>query len=257
MSTETVSNSFVEDSGVSQIGSVPDRTSPTNYDSDNESESSVTPLTTPINNLNNNNNNNQNISYNLGEENIKNFDVDDVDDDDDYIEDDNNEEINDDDTIINNDIKNTMSEINNSDDDDDDDDDEEEFDENYLKKFDENLKRNIIQDYHPEIIQHNYEEIDALTKIVRNEQGVIIDPLHRTLPFITKYEKARILGDRARQINSNSDSKPFVKIEPFIIDGYTIALKEFEEKKIPFIIKRPLPNGGTEYWKLKDLEILI
>ena len=33
-------------------------------------------------------------------------------------------------------------------------------------------------------------------------------------------------------------------------------IKEFEEKKIPFIIKRPLPNGGVEYLKFADLEIL-
>jgi hypothetical protein len=33
--------------------------------------------------------------------------------------------------------------------------------------------------------------------------------------------------------------------------------KELEEKKMPFIIKRPMPNGGCEYWKLSDLEILI
>ena len=151
-------------------------------------------------------------------------------------------------------IKNTEDEYINSDDDDDEDDEEEE-DEDYFKKFDENVKKNVIQDYHPEIIQHNYEEIEALAKVVRNDKGVIIDPLHKTLPFITKYEKARILGDRARQINAGS--KPFVKVEPFIIDGYLIALKEFEEKKIPFIIKRPLPNGGTEYWRLKDLEILL
>ena len=31
---------------------------------------------------------------------------------------------------------------------------------------------------------------------------------------------------------------------------------EFEQKKIPFIVRRPLPNGGSEYWKLRDLEIL-
>lgn len=137
--------------------------------------------------------------------------------------------------------------------------DEEEYDdeedENYFKKFDEEIKKNMIARYHPELNQHNYEEIDALTTVIRNSNGTIIDPLHRTLPFLTKYEKARILGDRARQINSGA--KPFVEIEPFVIDGYLIALKELEEKKIPFIIKRPLPNGGVEYWKLKDLEILV
>ena len=78
--------------------------------------------------------------------------------------------------------------------------------------------------------------------------------MHTTLPFITKYEKARILGERAKQINAGA--KPLVKIDKDIIDGYLIALKEFEEKHIPFIIKRPLPNGGCEYWKCKDLEII-
>ena len=35
-----------------------------------------------------------------------------------------------------------------------------------------------------------------------------------------------------------------------------IALKEYEQKKIPFIIRRPIPDGTCEYWKLKDLEML-
>jgi DNA-directed RNA polymerase subunit K/omega len=41
-----------------------------------------------------------------------------------------------------------------------------------------------------------------------------------------------------------------------VIDGYLIALKEMEEKKLPFIIRRPLSNGASEYWKLSDLEFL-
>ena len=41
-----------------------------------------------------------------------------------------------------------------------------------------------------------------------------------------------------------------------IIDGYLIATKELEEKKIPFIIRRPMPSGGSEYWHLKDLEVI-
>ena len=38
--------------------------------------------------------------------------------------------------------------------------------------------------------------------------------------------------------------------------NYSIAKKELEKKILPFIIKRPLPNGECEYWKLKDLEII-
>jgi DNA-directed RNA polymerase I, II, and III subunit RPABC2 len=101
---------------------------------------------------------------------------------------------------------------------------------------------------------HNNEEIDSLTTIVRDANGMIVDPLHTTLPFISRYERARVLGERAKQLNSGAI--PFVEIDETMIDGYLIALKEFEEKKIPFIIQRPLPNGACEYWKLKDLEIL-
>jgi DNA-directed RNA polymerase I, II, and III subunit RPABC2 len=137
---------------------------------------------------------------------------------------------------------------------DEEDEDEEEEDDQYLQKFDESIKTNIIAEYHPELNAHNNEEVELLSRVVRNENGQIIDPLHRTVPFITKYEKARILGERAKQLNSGA--KPFVEVEPSMMDGYLIALKEFEEKKIPFILKRPLPNGGCEYWKVKDLETL-
>ena len=133
-------------------------------------------------------------------------------------------------------------------------DDEEEEDENYLQKFDESIKNNVIADHHPELVMHNSDEVAALARVVRNEHGEIIDPLHRTLPFITKYEKARCIGERTQQINAGA--KIFVTVDESMIDSYLIALKEFEAKKIPFIIKRPLPNGGVEYWRLKDLEIL-
>lgn len=140
-----------------------------------------------------------------------------------------------------------------SDDDDYESDEDDENEDEYFRKFDEKLKTNVISEYHPEMLQHNYEEIDTLT-VIRYENGVINDPLHKTVPILTKYEKARILGERAKQINSGA--KPFVAVDETVIDGYLIALKELEEKKIPFIIRRPLPNGGCEYWKLKDLEII-
>ena len=104
------------------------------------------------------------------------------------------------------------------------------------------------------LFRSNYEEIEAICRIVRDEDGIITDPLHRTLPFLTKYEKARILGERAKQIECGA--VPFIKTDEKIIDSYAIAMKELEMKKIPFIIKRPLPNGGCEFWKLSDLEFL-
>ena len=34
-----------------------------------------------------------------------------------------------------------------------------------------------------------------------------------------------------------------------------IALLELKHKLIPLIIERPIPNAGTEKWKLSELEI--
>jgi DNA-directed RNA polymerase subunit K/omega len=96
------------------------------------------------------------------------------------------------------------------------------------------------------------DEILAMTKVVRDKDGIVIDPLHKSLPFLTKFEKARILGARAKQINTGATC--FVKVPENMIDGYLIAELELKNKTIPFIIRRPMPNGGSEYWSLKDLE---
>ena len=138
--------------------------------------------------------------------------------------------------------------------DEEDDDDDDDEDANYLQKFDTDLRENFIEKHHPEAKNHNFEEVKNLSRVVRNENGIIIDNLHKTLPFLTKYETARILGQRAKQLNSGA--KTFVKVPPNIIDGYEIAKLELEEKKIPFIIKRPIPDGTCEYWNVSDLEVL-
>lgn len=133
--------------------------------------------------------------------------------------------------------------------------DEEEVDENYLQKFNDNLNIKALQNIHPEIKSINYEEMIALARIVRNKNGKIIDPLHKTLPFITKYERARIIGARAEELDAGCEA--YVPLDETIINGKTIALMEFEQKKIPFIIARPLPNGSTEYWHVSDLENIL
>ena len=201
------------------------------------------------------------------EDDDKDDDDDDKDDDDDDKdevdgdEDEDEDDLDDDDDIkeiIKNDeentpVKNKKPVVNNLHEDTESDTDSEPED-NYLQKFDEKVKNNIISDYHPELNVHNNEEVEALCRVVRDKNGYIVDPLHKTIPFLTKYEKARILGERSKQINSGAT--PFVKLDISVIDGYLIALEELEQKKIPFIIKRPIPNGGCEYWKLKDLECI-
>ena len=134
------------------------------------------------------------------------------------------------------------------------DDEDEEYDDSYLQKFDSEVTKNYINDFHPECLIQNYDEITKLTTVVRDSNNIIIDPLHRTIPFLTKYEKARVLGQRAKQIETGA--KPFVSVPENVIDGYVIAELELQQKRIPFIIRRPIPGGAFEYWNIRDLEMI-
>ena len=131
---------------------------------------------------------------------------------------------------------------------------EEEFDNTHLQKFQENMNMSFLENMHPETRSINYDEMVALARVVRDKTGRIVDPLHKTLPFLTKYERARVIGARAEQVDHGGE--PFIPLDESIINGRTIALLEFEARKIPFILARPLPNGSTEYWHLHDLEVL-
>jgi len=140
------------------------------------------------------------------------------------------------------------------DDDENEEDEDDEEDENYLQKFDREISKNYITEQHPECAIHNYDEISKLSFIVRDNDNIIVDTLHKTLPFLTKYEKARILGQRAKQIECGAT--PLIKVPEGVIDAHIIAELELQQKRIPFIIRRPIPGGGSEYWNLKDLDII-
>lgn len=129
------------------------------------------------------------------------------------------------------------------------DDDEEDF-----KKLESYSVIENLEEEHPEIRSINFEEVVALSRVIRDSAGNIIDPLHVSVPFLTKYEKARIIGARAEQLDRGAT--PFVKVDENVMNGRTIAIMEFEEKKIPFIIARPMPNKSVEYWRMTDLEFL-
>ena len=132
---------------------------------------------------------------------------------------------------------------------------EEDVEDNYLQKFNDNLNIKALENIHPEIKSINYEEMIALARVVRDKYGKIIDPLHTTTPILTKYERARIIGARAEELDAGCEA--YIPLDETIINGKTIALMEFEQKKIPFIIARPLPNGSTEYWHVSDLENIL
>lgn len=133
-------------------------------------------------------------------------------------------------------------------------DDEDDDPNNYLRKFESEMHENYIASCHQEMLHLNNTEVAALARVVRNADGVIVDAMHKTMPFLTKYEKTRILGQRAKQINQGA--QPMIPVDKKIIDGYLIAQLELQQKALPFIIRRPLPGGKSEYWRLADLEII-
>ena len=71
-------------------------------------------------------------------------------------------------------------------------------------------------------------------------------------PILYKYEMVRILSDRSRQLAEGA--KPMIK-NTTGLSHKEIALLELKNKIIPLIIERPVPNSGTERWRLSELDI--
>lgn len=124
----------------------------------------------------------------------------------------------------------------------------------YREKFTDAVRKNHLVKFHPEEIHKPFDEIYQLSLIKRNADGIIIDANHTTYPILSKYEKTKILGLRVAQLNKGA--KPYVELKhTTILDNSLVAEKELKEKKLPFIIMRPLFNS-CEYWNVNDLEYI-
>ena len=99
------------------------------------------------------------------------------------------------------------------------------------------------------------------------EQEPIIEvKIKRTLPYLTKYERSYVISTRSQQIANGSPI--FIDIEKIpdiysyankykkmnIIISTLIAKEELRQNKIPMVIRRKLPNGILEEWKLSELK---
>lgn len=90
-------------------------------------------------------------------------------------------------------------------------------------------------------------DIDAAQKKAKELNTVkgikskrIANDKRTTTPYMTKYERARVLGTRALQISNNAPVLVDVEGET---DPLQIAIKELREKKIPLVVRRYLPDG--------------
>ncbi|CAM0140220.1 subunit common to RNA polymerases I, II, and III [Umbelopsis sp. WA50703] len=94
--------------------------------------------------------------------------------------------------------------------------------------------------------------VDILEDVINGaEAGDVQESRERvTTPYMTKYERARVLGTRALQISLNAPVMIELNGES---DPLVIAMKELREKKIPLIVRRFLPDNSYEDWHVKDL----
>jgi DNA-directed RNA polymerase I, II, and III subunit RPABC2 len=114
------------------------------------------------------------------------------------------------------------------------------------------LKR--LYQQHPECNLDYIEQVIPKIPLQIVPGGEKADSNHRTYPFLTNFERTKIIGLRANQISKGSI--PFIAVPKHVTDVRDIARIELEQKRLPFIIKRPLPNGTYEYWRLTDLLII-
>lgn len=96
-----------------------------------------------------------------------------------------------------------------------------------------------------------FDQVDPEIELKRNYK--VPDAERITIPKLTKYERVRLLGTRAKQISDGS--KVFIKSKK-VRNAMDIAELELKYKVIPLKIKRPLPNGKYEIWSIKELELI-
>jgi DNA-directed RNA polymerase I, II, and III subunit RPABC2 len=78
-----------------------------------------------------------------------------------------------------------------------------------------------------------------------------------TLPYFSKYEYTALLSMRTQQLYDGAP--PLVPVQEFNRDDprffWKIAEREILERKLPFIMRRHLPDGSSEYWSVAELEL--
>lgn len=117
---------------------------------------------------------------------------------------------------------------------------DEDYDDNDAGSDGEDMDADIMDTEDPENIQ-----------LITDSQPVQANK-RITTPYLTKYERARVLGTRALQIAMCAPV--MVELEG-LTDPLRIAMKELKARKIPIIIRRFLPDGSYEDWSINELII--
>ena len=128
------------------------------------------------------------------------------------------------------------------------------------------LENTVVKDFGNELLRfHPEARIDTIETVVMDSLLTNVppsftnadghaDPKHRSVPYLTQFERTKILGFRTNQLSQGA--RPFIAVPAHVTDLKEIAKMELEARRLPFIIKRPMPDGSFEKWRLSDLLIL-
>ncbi len=88
--------------------------------------------------------------------------------------------------------------------------------------------------------------------VIRNNEVPRVSPA-----YFTKYEYTTLLSCRAQQIAEGAI--PLIPITDFNTNDpkfiWKVAEREIVERKLPYIVKRQLPDGNIEFWSVSELEL--
>lgn len=104
----------------------------------------------------------------------------------------------------------------------------------------------------PGTAETSAESTDAL-RFMNLRNLSLLDAVHTTYPFLTNYERTKCISFRASQLSNGA--KPYMLVPEGVSDSAEIATMELEAKRLPYILKRPLPDGTFEVWRLTDLVV--
>ena len=106
--------------------------------------------------------------------------------------------------------------------------------------------------YHPECVL-DYEEDEQPSIPLRTtlSEG---DPYHKSMPFLSVFEHTKILGMRTNQLAQGA--RPYIVVPEHITNVLDIAKLELEQRRLPIIVKRHMPDGTYEKFRLSDMIII-
>lgn len=93
--------------------------------------------------------------------------------------------------------------------------------------------------------------------VFRSEVADVVKQPRTTREYFTKYEFTTLLATRAQQLAEGA--KPLASLDglktsdPMFV--WNLARREIEQRKLPFIIRRQMPNGESEFWSAQEMEV--